>query len=345
MLYCFLLAQFAFSGPCLCPNRAVDPECRLPRHILACSCAQRIAEHIIFLDGCGKILKPVDDISADADPIRVLFGEREPVVIEYPFGTDELIKYYPGDINTDIGVVFEDPLHDLVVQGSVHPARDAAVGPDKLYLGMPVERLLHLMEPFWVALRAYGGYVLVYADGKLILNAEIEDAVHCRMIAACGVAVGEIGELIMPEEYLPDPVPDAREIPDDAFDVLVCVLVAGVKSTDHGEEPGLLRRIEGTEFHGHECINGAVVIALRIIGEVIFRRVPLPAFPPLRDRETEDTRVGYVSLIHVVKAMDQSLGILQKVHDMEMAINTAVLRAEHPPEGTHQDTPPPSSWS
>jgi hypothetical protein len=30
---------------------------------------------------------------------------------------------------------------------------------------------------------------------------------------------------------------------------------------------------------------------------------------------------------------------------MEMGINAAVFRAEHPPEGTHQDTPPPSSWS
>ncbi len=267
------------------------------------------------------------------------------MVIEYPFGADELIVYYPGEVNADIAVVFEDALHNLIVKGSVHPPRYAAVGPDELYLGMPVEGLLHLMQPFGVGLGAYRGNVLVYADGELMLYAEVEDAVHRRMIAARGIAVGEIGEVIMTEKYLPDPVPDAGEIADDAFDVLVGELVAGIESTDHGEEPGLLRRVEGAQLHGQEGINGAVVVALRIVGQVIFRRVPLPALPPLRDREPEDGGVGYVSLIHVVKTVLQPLGILQEVHDMEMSINATIFRAEHTAESAHQDSPPSDSRS
>jgi hypothetical protein len=181
------------------------------------------------------------------------------------------------------GQLRDDLRAPISVQAAVRPD----VAPHDGGVRVAIERFGELDQVLPVARAPGCAQVLMHRHRPVVLATELEHVLERRMVDPCGLAVREVGEVIVAKQGVLRPTPERILLPHP-LDVVDCKPVGGVDATDERREATLILRRKVDDEIGDQLIRERKVDARGVVVEVVTGLLRLERRPCLLNRHSED---------------------------------------------------------
>lgn len=166
--------------------------------------------------------------------------------------------------------------------------------------------------------------VVMDGNREIMCVCELKNRVKRLIVDPRNIPVRQESQIVVTEEYLPDTAPYAGIEGIHTLYMFDGMFIGRIESAYEGVYPFLVLGIEFLVFFRHDRIGGAVVIALAIVIEIVFRSFPLIFGPLLGYRKSEHDRLLYIGAIHMSDQILESRCFLKEIHCMDMGIDHRV---------------------